>query len=205
MIQSQLPLLDVQNLTVTRAHDVLLKTTSFQIFPNDKIALCGPNGSGKTTLMRSLVGLQKHQGRIKSNANLRIGYLPQIDNVDKHFPFTVHRFLKVYIQNPTQEKVATDWLQKLDLDFLKNKQIDELSRGEFQKILLIRSLLNDPQLLILDEPFSCLDQQSIQLITKGLLQKEGLAVLISIHDHDWIESQSFKKMSLEKESTPLHV
>jgi ABC-type Mn2+/Zn2+ transport system ATPase subunit len=205
MIESRIPLIQAHHVSVRVSQDVLLNPTSFEIYENDKVAICGPNGSGKTTLIRCLVQLQKFSGQIKTKAQLKIGYLPQVDLVDKQIPFSVHRFLKIYCQNSKQEKSIDLWIEKLNAKDLLRKQINELSRGEFQKILLIRSLLQNPELLVLDEPFACLDQKNIQLITEILLHHEKLAVLISVHDPDWIKANLFRKLALNKESSTQYV
>lgn len=196
MISPSNPLLISENVTVTASQGGQLQPTSFQMQVGEKLALLGPNGSGKTTLIRCLLGLQKHQGQIHWQSDVRLGYLPQVDRVEKSLPLTSESFLRIYATRIEQVQSYKKWSHKLGYDALLNKPMSQLSRGEFQKILILRALARVPNVLILDEPFSCLDQGSIQDLSEKLLQQKDLSVILSVHNTQWAQTYNFKTMHL---------
>lgn len=196
MMSPSNPLLISENISVTAPQGGLLQPTSFQMQVGEKLALLGPNGSGKTTLIRCLLGLQKHQGQIRWHADARLGYLPQVDRVEKSLPLTSDLFLRIYANRVEQIQSYKKWSHELGYDSLLGKPMSQLSRGEFQKILILRALARVPNVLILDEPFSCLDQTSIQVLSEKLLQQKDFSVILSVHNTQWAQQYNFKTMHL---------
>jgi zinc transport system ATP-binding protein len=153
----------------------VLKNISLSIFQNDFLGIVGPNGGGKTTLLKAMLGLiTASSGTIELFKdgerinNLNIGYLPQINRIDKNFPISVLDVIlsgltikkRLFSNYTAQQKVqATHTAQKMGLSDLLKRPIGELSGGQLQRTLLGRAIVDNPDLLVLDEPDSYIDKQ----------------------------------------------
>lgn len=162
----------------------VLSHVDFRIDPAEIVTVVGPNGSGKSTLIRALLGhLALDSGRVERAAGLRIGYVPQRVNIERAMPMTVRRFLSLPTRVSDAEAAAV--LDRTGVPGLQSRQITQLSGGQFQRVLLARALLNDPQLLVLDEPTQGLDQPGIVAFYKLIEEvraQTGTAVLMVSHD-----------------------
>ena len=177
----------------------ILEDVNLQIEKGQFIGFIGPNGGGKTTLLKLIIGLlQSQTGTIKvlgenpKDIRSKIGYVPQVINVDRNFPISVYelvllggisesKFLKKYPKNIKDK--ALDFLEKMDLLHLKNKSFGQLSGGEFQKALIARALISDPDILVLDEPTANIDVIAEKKIFDLILQYKGKkTILIVSHD-----------------------
>lgn len=177
-------LVRAENLTVRHGAMPVLHNVDLAIDPGEIVTIVGPNGSGKSTLLRALVGAIKPTGgHITTAPGLRIGYVPQTLHIDPTLPLTVARFLNLPVRvNATRR---TEALRVAGAADLAQRQMSQLSGGQFQRVLLARALLNDPQLLVLDEPTQGLDQpgsaafyQQIETVRNEL----GCAVLMVSHE-----------------------
>ena len=179
----------------------VLKNVSFQLHKNEVLGVVGPNGSGKSTLLKSINGILKvNSGTIKLNGqsiqNLSrneiakiIGYVPQ--NEEKEFPSTVFDTIllgrRPYITwKPTSKdlKIVSDIIDLLDLRELSMRDVNQLSGGQKQKVMVGRSLAQEPDILLLDEPTSDLDlrhQLEVLKIIEDQVSNEKSAIL-AIHD-----------------------
>jgi len=193
-------ILEIENLTVGYDNDPpILNQINLTVFQNDFLGIIGPNGGGKTTLLKAILGLVKPaSGKTKffKNGNpagrLNIGYLPQINNIDKKFPISVYDVIlsglsstknmfslfKRREQNKVEEIAVKMGVQ----DFLK-RPIGELSGGQLQRVLLGRAIIDNPDLLILDEPNSYVDKNFETSFYKKLeeLNRDTAIILVS-HD-----------------------
>lgn len=177
-------LIGTENLNVHHGSRRVLHSVNLSIQPGEIVTLVGPNGSGKSTLLRAMIGaLEPSAGRVIRAPNLRIGYVPQALAVDPHLPLTVRRFLS--LPRPITNERAALALARAGLPMVGDRQLGDLSGGQRQRILLARALLNDPQLLVLDEPTQGLDQpgsaafyQQIETIRADT----GCAVLMVSHE-----------------------
>lgn len=150
-------LLSAKGLTVTLGGHTALRNVDFVISQGEIVTVVGPNGSGKTTLIRALVGaVPPSLGTIVKDANLRIGYVPQRLTIDPTLPMTVGRFLNLPTRRSKFE--VQDALENAGVGGIAKRQMTALSGGQFQRVLLARAVLEKPQLLILDEPTTGLDQ-----------------------------------------------
>ena len=162
----------------------VLHDVSMAVRPGEIVTILGPNGSGKSTLIRALLGIVPvAHGTVARAPGLRVGYVPQRLAVDRSMPMTVRRFLS--LPRRVSDAVAADVLARVGVGAVQERQMAALSGGQFQRVLLARALLSDPQLLILDEPTQGLDQPGeaafYQLI-EALRADTGAAVLMVSHD-----------------------
>ena len=185
-------LIQAKDLCVTRHNKNILENVSVKVKTNDFITIVGPNGAGKSILLDCLMGcfLPDSGGIIKKD-NLSLGYIPQNFNPESSMPISVKRFLTL------KKKISPTELMNISketniFDILE-KNISNLSGGELQKVLLARSLLNEPELLILDEPAQNLDIKN-QLNFYNLLNKiyknRELSILMVSHDLHMVMSST---------------
>lgn len=177
-------LIEVQKLIVRVNGQPILSNVDFNINAGEIVTVVGPNGSGKSTLLKALVGAVRPQsGKIKRQPGLRIGYVPQKLHIDPTLPLTVGRFLNLPKHVSTQK--ARNAMAEAGAENLWDRQMANLSGGQFQRVLLARALLNDPHLLILDEATQGLDQPGSAAFYRQIEQVRqdlGCAVLMVSHE-----------------------
>ena len=177
-------LLSAVALTVRFGTSEVLSGITMAINPGEIVTVLGPNGSGKSTLLRALLGIVPvASGQITRAPGLRVGYVPQKLAIDPTLPMTVRRFLSL----PTRvtDVQATQTLARVGLPDMETRQMSALSGGQFQRVLLARVLLSDPQLLILDEPTQGLDQPgeaAFYRLIEEVRTTTGAAILMVSHD-----------------------
>ena len=191
-------LLSGQNLRVRRDRSDILHGVSVEIAAGEIVTLVGPNGSGKSTLLRTLIGaLTPDAGTVSRAPGLRIGYVPQKLAIDATLPMTVRRFLD--LPNKASRVQKQTALMRCGVAGLSDRQMVDLSGGQFQRVLLARAILNDPQVLILDEPTQGLDQpgaaQFYRLIEE-VRRDLGCGVLMVSHELHVVMSASDRVICL---------
>ncbi len=180
----RMSLLSAVALTVRFGTSEVLSGITMAINPGEIVTVLGPNGSGKSTLLRALLGIVPvASGQITRAPGLRVGYVPQKLAIDPTLPMTVRRFLSL----PTRvtDVQATQTLARVGLPDMETRQMSALSGGQFQRVLLARALLSDPQLLILDEPTQGLDQPgeaAFYRLIEEVRTTTGAAILMVSHD-----------------------
>ncbi|GAB5497787.1 MAG: zinc ABC transporter ATP-binding protein ZnuC [Pseudohongiellaceae bacterium] len=181
---SAAPLIVADKVCKDFADRPVLQNVNLQLSAGKAVTLIGPNGAGKTTLVRILLGLlQPDTGSITRQPALRIGYMPQRVTVQPTLPLTVRRFLKL-ARDATQQSIM-ETLALLKVEHLQTQQLISLSGGELQRVLLARALLNNPQLLILDEPAQGVDlagQAELYQLIGDIRAQRGCGVLMISHD-----------------------
>ena len=147
----------------------IIKNISFSVYQKDFLGIIGPNGGGKTTLLRTIMGLIKPtEGKVSfynskgnSVSKINIGYLPQLNKIDRKFPITVHDVIlsglsmsgklpSFALSFKYRERVQ-EVAEQMGVDQLLKRPIGELSGGQLQRVLLGRSIVDNPVLLILDD------------------------------------------------------
>ncbi|NIK77441.1 zinc transport system ATP-binding protein [Paenibacillus castaneae] len=201
--------ISLENVSFSFQQQAVISDLSFAVKERDFIGLIGTNGAGKTTLLRMIVGLLKPtSGTIRlfgENVNEfkqweRIGYVPQKNNFNPLFPATVHEVVMsgLYGRNKIFKKISKadykksdDALLAMGIFDLKDKRIGQLSGGQQQRVFLARALINNPSLLILDEPTKGIDtetQESFFHMIKHMHQHHNITFLMVSHDLDMIRS-----------------
>ena len=190
-------IVEINNLTVKYPDVKALDNVSFTVNQGDFLGIIGPNGAGKSTLFDVMLNLNtKYQGALKffgedikkSKKYLKeIGYVPQKPIFEKNFPATVNDVVRMGLRKESDENKIDKILQQLWIHELSNRRIGELSGGQLQRVFIAKALVNNPKILILDEPVTGIDQQSIELfysILRELNSKQKITIIWSSHDLD---------------------
>ena len=191
-------LIRAQGLAVRQGSREVLRDVDFAITPGEIVTIVGPNGSGKSTLLRALIGaLKPLRGRVTRQRGLRLGYVPQGLQLDPSLPMTVGRFLN--LPRRIGAAACARALDETGAGDLGDRQMAALSGGQFQRVLLARALLSGPQILILDEPTTGLDQPaqaSFYRQIERLRDQLGCAVLMVSHELHVVMSASDRVICL---------
>ena len=205
------PLLELRDATLGYPDKVVLEHLNWSVRRGERWAITGPNGSGKTTLMRTLLGLiplqagrllrYDHEGH--TTDQLVASYLPQINQIDRHFPIHVHEVIDSGLpQGTTRRSVRREQVEKLaeaiGLMHLLQQPIGKLSGGQLQRALLGRALASNPELLILDEPLSFLDKsykESFESLLEQVVRPETTMLMVT-HDLHQAKSEYWKTLTL---------
>ncbi len=183
--QQKETLIKLDNVCMSFNNKNVLENISFEVQTGQILTLIGPNGAGKTTLLKLILGiLSPDKGKIIKNKNIKIGYVPQKTKIPVSIPLTVRRFL--CLDGRYDEKTLCDGLIKTGLDIeILDCDIHPLSGGQLQRVLLARTLLKKPDLLILDEPVQGLDplgeEQFYELLNQINRTKKCAIIMVS-HD-----------------------
>ncbi|CUT01731.1 ABC transporter ATP-binding protein [Candidatus Kryptobacter tengchongensis] len=193
-------MLKVENLRKTFSDVVAVDGVSFEVNRGEIFGLLGPNGAGKTTTIRMILdiikpdyGVIKFDGKeINDEIKSKIGYLPEergLYRKTKVFETILYFAQLKGIEKKTALERARYWLKRFGLIDRVNSKIEELSKGNQQKIQIIISILHDPELVILDEPFAGLDPVNQELLKEVLLElrDKGKAIIFSTHQMDQVE------------------
>ena len=184
----------VSNLTFGYDYRTVLKDMSFSLKSGDFLAVIGNNGSGKSTLIKCILGVNKvPPGRIflddvdinEYKVFKKIGYVPQkFDDFNYEFPITVNEILQASRFSHFTEDQKLELLDKIGILELQNENINNLSGGQLQRVFIVRALMNDPKLLILDEPTVGVDRENVENFYKTCneLNAEGITIILITHN-----------------------
>jgi ABC-2 type transport system ATP-binding protein len=196
-----MPLLEVRHLKKYYATQKAVDDISFSIQPGTIFGLLGPNGAGKTTLLRMITGIFfPDEGEIIFEGRrfnpeedaLRIGYMPEERGLYKKMKIGEQALYLAQLKGLTRadamEKIKF-WFNKFEMQTWWNKKIEDLSKGMGQKLQFVITVLHEPKLIILDEPFSGLDPVNSNLIKEEIynLAKKGCTVIFSTHRMEQVE------------------
>jgi len=195
-----MPAITVDHISKTFGSLKAVNDVSFTVEPGEIFGLLGPNGAGKTTTIRILLDIFKPDsgsvsilgGAMTEEKKNRIGYLPEERGLYQDIPLdrclVYLATLKGMEENAAHEKVNA-YLERFELTEARKKKVKELSKGMQQKAQLITTLVHQPDLVIIDEPFSALDPVNTQMV-KELLREErnkGTAVVMCTHQMHQVE------------------
>lgn len=177
-------LIECDRLSIHFGKRVALNNISLSVNPKEIVTILGPNGSGKTTLFKTIIGaLQPSSGIIKRKPGLRIGYVPQKLHIDETLPMTVKRFMN--LPGGHSPDTVAEALTHAGVPGLGKQQIMDLSGGQFQRVLLARALLGNPDLLLLDEATQGLDHRgSAEFYRQIARVRENIGCAIVMISHE---------------------
>ena len=177
-------LITASNITVNRGGKKILDDVSLKVGTSDFITVLGPNGGGKSMLLKCLMGFYApDQGQVTKANHLKVGYVPQQFSSEHTMPISVLQFLNLRkTLSPNElDKISTE----TNITDLLHKPLNVLSGGELQRILLARSLIGKPSLLVLDEPAQNLDiagQLAFYKLLTRIYEQRELTILMVSHD-----------------------
>ena len=193
-------LIEVSDMVKRYGDFTAVDNLSFEVYEGEIFGLLGPNGAGKTTIIRTVMDIFKPDegtvdvlGRKPGAAREHIGYLPEERGL--------YRDLKVLevltylaelkgMARPLARQRALNWLERVELDEWASRKVRDLSRGMQQKLQFVASLIHDPELVILDEPFQGLDPVNVELLKQLIqeLREKGKTVVLSAHQMGLVEA-----------------
>ncbi len=176
-------ILEVKNLTVRLEGETILENLSFLVREGEVVTILGPNGAGKTILLKALLGLIPYEGKIRWKKKVKIGYVPQRLPFIKDIPLSVKEFFKL---KNVGEKEIQKTLSLIGIDSnILSKKIGSLSSGQFQRILIAFALVDNPKVLLFDEPTAGIDigaEETIYTFLERLRRNERITILLVTHD-----------------------
>jgi zinc transport system ATP-binding protein len=185
-------ILSVSDLTVELGGKVILEHLSFDLHDEETLVILGPNGAGKTVLLRSLLGLVEHRGTVEWRAGARIGYVPQRIPLSRELPITVADFFELRKAKRSDVPGLLSQVGVTDPDFPR-KPLGLLSSGQFQRILIAWALMNDPNVLLFDEPTAGIDiggEETIHKLLRRTRRERHLSMILVTHDLSTVYSEA---------------
>lgn len=180
----QQPLIEARDISIIREGQHILNHINLVLMPGEILTLVGLNGSGKSTLVKVLAGLMgADSGEVLRRSGIRIGYCPQHAHPDATLPMSVLDFMK--LTDAAAGLSIADVLSEVGIGGLQKRQLQQLSGGEYQRLLLARAILRKPDVLILDEPMAGVDvagQSDLYELIPRLRDRYGCGVILVSHD-----------------------
>ncbi|MGT2910121.1 metal ABC transporter ATP-binding protein [Streptococcus cameli] len=187
-----------------------LEQVNLTIPTQTRTAIVGPNGAGKSSLMKAILGLEKvtsgriellgETGNIEEVIRKKVAYIPQSSRVNWNFPATVFEIVLMgryshishFLKRPSRrdKEIVEAALEKMNLQEVRNRQIDQLSGGQRQRVFIARSLAQEAELYLMDEPLAGIDQLTEQIIMDTLkeFQDQGKTSIVIHHDLSSLET-----------------
>lgn len=198
-------LLTVKNLYVSIEGKAIIENPSFELAERDALSILGPNGAGKTVLLKALLNLLPYSGEISWAPGVRIGYVPQKLDADRHLPLT---FANLFVAKCKTLKVSVADIKDISESVGLTKEmldtaVGHLSGGQFQRGLIGFALIGKPNVLLLDEPTASIDEpgeEHIYELIDRLQDQYNLAAIMVSHDLSFVSRYATKVLCLNKQS-----
>jgi zinc transport system ATP-binding protein len=195
--------LTVKNLSVRIVGKLIVQNLSFELEPSETLSILGPNGAGKTVLLKALLGLVPYSGEIIWNPSVRIGYVPQKIDADRHLPLTYRDLFdsKCRIAKAPIEQIAEVSRIVGLTEATLSTPVGHLSGGYFQRGLIGFALIGKPNVLLLDEPTASIDEpgeEHIYELIRRLQAEYKLAVITVSHDLSFVYRHATRVLCLNK-------
>ena len=196
-------MLTIQHLSVNYRGIEALTEVSLRLHPGEWVGLIGPNGAGKSTLVKAILGLTPYRGTILLNGTSvkrqrrHVAYVPQRSQIDWDYPVTAWNVVMMAqakalgwgrSPNGKTKELVSEALNRVEMLSLKHRPIGQLSGGQQQRVFLARALAQQPDLFLLDEPFSGIDKktEAVMLNIFADLSHQGKTLLVC--SHEWGEA-----------------
>ena len=185
----------------------ILKNVSFEIAPCDFVTITGRNGGGKSTLLHLILGLyQPNAGNVRIfglpplQNHEKIGYVPQDVNANKNFPITVRDVVRMgRLRLHPNEKLVDETLETVGMQNYAGEKISALSQGQRQRVLIARSLVMQPKILVLDEPAASIDAEGQKTLSAVLERIKGtMTVLVVSPDLELVSGYTTRMMCVDQ-------
>ncbi len=193
-------ILEVKNLEVFLGKEKVLDDLSFQLKKKEILVILGPNGAGKTVLLRTLLGLLPFKGKISWKKGIKVGYVPEGLAAPQNLPLTVKEFFGF---KGFSSQAIFKSLKQVGMgdSSLLEKRLEALSFGQFKRMLIAWALIDNPQVLLLDEPLIGLDIHGRETIYDSLVkfwQKEDQAIILVSHEVGEVCKKADQILALNK-------
>ncbi len=204
-----------KNVSFAFKNNLVLEDVSFELEEKDFVAIVGPNGGGKTTLVKLMLGLlEVDKGEVRilnekpTKVSQKIGYVPQFSSFNKQYPITVKevvlsgslhsKSILPYYSKDDKER-AKRLLEEMKITALGNNQVNELSGGQMQRMLIARAMMTNPDILILDEPTASVDI-AMEIDIFDLLHNlnKDKTILVVSHDVNFVSTFANKVICLNR-------
>ena len=191
----------LRNVTVCYGRRVALEAVTGEFAPGSLTAVVGANGAGKSTLLAAIAGtVPLARGSVECQARRRLGYLPQVRELDADYPLTVSELILLGAwrefgafgsPGPALRRRAEEVASIIGAEGLLQRRIGELSVGELQRALFARLMMQDPPIILLDEPFAAVDAQTTTALLDRVEQwhREDRTVIAVLHDLDLVRAR----------------
>ena len=204
-------LITTENVSIAYDGEPVVRDATLQISKGDFLGIVGPSGSGKTSLLKALAGaIPPVSGVIHRQPGVRAGYVPQVETINWFFPVTV---MEVVLMAADRGRIlpwpssqsrdrASDVLEQLGISDLRSRHIRSLSGGQQQRVFIARALMNQPHVLLMDEPTSGVDvatRHDVLHLLHDLNHAEELAIVITTHDLNGIAAHMHTLVCLNRD------
>jgi len=197
--------LEVKDLNVKVDGNQLLENLNVELAAGDRLVIIGPNGAGKTVFLKSLLGLIPYTGEVRWAPEVRLGYVPQKIDADRHLPIT---YRDLFVSKARISGESVDRIDEITASVGLTKKIlktpvGHLSGGQFQLGLIAFALIGKPNVLILDEPTASVDEpgeEHIYNLIDRLQQQYGLSIITVTHDISFVDRHATKVLCLNRRS-----
>jgi ABC-type Mn2+/Zn2+ transport system ATPase subunit len=214
------PVIELEGIGVRKAKGMLLNGINLGVSRGEFVGIIGPNGAGKSTLLNVIAGFERFEGSLRlfgrretwkrtRETRLKVGYVPQLFPIDPAFPILASEAVMTgaigkvgLFRSPGREEreKATRLMEMMRLAHLAERPLGQLSGGERQKVSLARAIIQQPDILLMDEPTAGLDiavQKEVLNLIDEIHKRENMAILFVTHDFNMLPSEMRRAVLLD--------
>jgi zinc transport system ATP-binding protein len=187
----------VSDLNVNLQGQIILDNVSFELGRGKTLAIVGPNGAGKTVFFRALLSMVSYTGKIQWSNKVKLGYVPQRISISD-VPITVKEFLS--FKNTSNIEASLKSV-RLPVEDILNKRLGILSGGQLQRVLIAWAIMDDPDVLLFDEPTSGVDiesEEAVYMMLNEMKKEREITILLITHEVHIIRNYSDYMLALNK-------
>ncbi|MCP4523740.1 MAG: metal ABC transporter ATP-binding protein [Candidatus Gracilibacteria bacterium] len=202
-------ILDVKNvdLSYDNKKTYVLKDISFSVFSGEVLSIIGLNGSGKSSLLKIIAKVQKQSSGSIVRKYKNLSYVPQKMNIEDSFPILVKEFIQIYNDSVSISEIK-DLLKKFNSGNILDKKLETLSGGQLQKMLIISALLDNPDIILLDEPTAGVDiigeEKFYEIIKEVKKNFPKISIILVSHNIHLVYKNSDKVICLHENNFCCH-